>query len=245
MITLAVRPTQYQLLISPCMSRKRQLELSDIQDETDIYDRLVLKQRKSKKKLLQPDKSSVLLSDKVRLIDEKRNRLKRRNDLPVADDDVNGKHTPLEDEMPVIVESYLLQQERNIQSIPNVLRLCKDMIDHYDELALGLIFPEIEQNHMFRLFLSAASFGLLHLLLFPQEALNLYVSVLRGIITKQNAETVIKTQFSKESQMEKLEPAPPVSIRSSSSLLRTIIRTTELFKVPKRITQLLDEANVQ
>lgn len=236
------------------MAPKRHLELSDIQDETDIYDRLVLKQRKSKKKLPPEKVSSALLSDKVRLVEEK-----RIGRLPLlhssvgtegdgGNDDINGVS---DDEMPAIVESRELQQEKSVHSIPNVRNMCKDIIGRYEELALDEIFRDAEQNHMFRLFVSAASFGLLDLLTFSQEELTLYVSVLRGIASKQQAKKSMKDRFSqaRDEYTAKTEMHTARAVETAKTSLdsghRTIIRSSEPFKVTKRITQLLDEANVR
>lgn len=243
------------------MARKRHIELSDIQDETDIYDRLVLKQRKSKKKFPPEKVSSALLSDKVRLVEEKRKgRLSLLQNSVDSESDggndvINGVS---DDEMPAIVESRELQQEKSVHFIPNVRNICKGIIERYDELALNVIFRDAEQNHMFRLFVSAASFGLLDLLKFSQEELTLYVSVLRDIASKQKAKKIMKDRFARarvaytaetDSYATETDSNDSQTMETAKTSLdsghRTIIRSSEPFKVTKRITQLLDEANVR
>lgn len=229
------------------MARKRTLELSDIQDETDIYDRLVLKQRKLKKKLTSVRGSPLLLSDKVRIVEENRKGTKSSTiDVDVkphaeTDDDIS--HGISNEELPVIVESHLLQQEMSIHSIPNIQILCRDIIERYDDFELGQIFPDTEQNHMFRLFVSAASFGLLDLLKFPRDTLGLYVSVLRGIASKQKVKKVMETRFARV-QDSVIPELAELATKGEDSGQRIIIRVSEPFKITKRITQLLDEANI-
>lgn len=244
-------------------AKKRPLDISDIQDETDIYDRLVIKQRKAKRNLVLNDKQSRhLLSDQVKRVDEKR-KGRPLAVKPQLADSVNDSN--LDDELPVIVESTPLRNERTVESIPDVQDYCREIVKQYDDLVLSKIFSDTEKNFMFRLFVSAASFGQLYLLTFPEDVNNLYVTVLRNIVSKQKARKTIQDKFSHGEGVNALKSdlgnyraqsgvldryiglakptsATPSTSNSPNTFGGQIIRTSEKFPVPKHITRLLEDA---
>lgn len=222
------------------MARKKPLQLSDIQDEADIYDRLVFRQRKVKRKLNSAGKPA-LLADQVERVDANRNgRYEVANSQEKSGKPTENAPTS-DEELPVVVESVQLQQERRVESIPNVQAACADMIRRYDELLLHKIFQNSQDDCMFRLFVSAASFGQLHLLNFPQDTHNLYVSVLRDIVTKQTVKESMSERFvtkefylpNDDEHEEKLQDVGP----KMDSIVRTVTKIT----VPKRILRQIED----
>lgn len=225
------------------MARKRTLDFSDIQDETDILDRLVIKQQKTKRKL-KLSGNSRLLSDQVERVDARRKGLGTAGKFKVNPIKLDHLDEFSDDEHPMVVESDELQLEKSIDSIPNVERECKDIVLHYADLLLLKIFEKDEDNFNFRLFVSAASFGMLNYLQFPQDTRSLYVSVLRDIVSKQRAKEDMKGRFVKENSYslesekeEKIEKAGKLEKRTGSG---GIVRTLTKISVPKRVLRLLE-----
>lgn len=229
--------------------RNQPLDISDIQDEFDIYDRFVIKQRKAKRKLASDSSHTSLLSEKVKRVDENRKRRPKVMELPEVSE------IQLDDELPAIVESSDLREELCVEAIPNIQKLAADIISQYDQLQLEGIFSDAETNFMFRLFVSAVSFGQLHLLTFPPQVSNLYVSVLRDIASKQRAQHSINERFlslNEASGHHKYVSALEARSLGSGAGLAShkishtgngrIIRTSEKFPVPKRILRCLDES---
>lgn len=229
------------------MARKRTLVISDIQDEVDIHDRLVIKQQKAKKKS-KLSGNSRLLSDQVERVDAKREGLGTTRKVKVKPVKLDHLDDFPEDEQPVVVESDELRLEKSIDGIPNVELECKDIVLHYADLQLLKIFGNDQDNFNFRLFVSAASFGMLKYLQFPQDTYTLYVSVLRDIVSKRRAKEDMKGKYVREksSSLGSEKEEKPKKVENAEKLKKStgsggIVRTFTKISVPKRILRLLEE----
>lgn len=225
------------------MLPKKGLDLSDIQDETDIYDRLVIRQRSNKKK---DPENAGLLSEKVRHVEAKRKRrILSVNNVPGLTSEkqsikAGSEIEPprkVDDDEPVIVHTSYYDQW--MESVPQTQ--VKDVIGRFDEILFGDTFDTL-QKCMFRLFVTAAGFGMHTLLPLPKETAELYTVVLHDIIATQNARDSMKRRFTADYQIpqpensETLEEDRPRECSGKGA----IEKTSERFPVPKRILRLLD-----
>ncbi|KAF3985987.1 hypothetical protein FT663_05065 [Candidozyma haemuli var. vulneris] len=211
--------------------KRKQLGFSDIQDDADIYDRLVIRQKQKAKR---PKKSEdpydeteqVSLHEKVEQVNAPRK--KKKKELEIQRDPEDAE------DLPAVVESAELAKEKSVHSIPDVSRRCQELLDKYEELELGLLFADQEINREFRRFLRSVASdpyedtGLSKI----REAL--FVKVLKDSLAKQEARKSIRERFvdkygSREDEQKERNRDP-----------RSIRRTTRKIEVPGIILQLLD-----
>lgn len=216
--------------------KRRTLDISDIQDEADIYDRIVIRQkRKAKKAKISEDpydelSSPVLLAGRVKHVQDRLSNPFQRT--PETESLAKSEEWALSDEeQPAIVESEELQNERAVKLIPDVSTRCRAIVDSYEALSLHEMFSDPLTNCMFRLFLYGVGFDQHAHFKFPQE--KLFVRILRNIISKQTAREGIRDRFVDKYESTPEPEATPEPFQSD------IVRTTEKIVVPKRVLLLL------
>lgn len=208
---------------------KRSLDIGDIQDDADIYDRLVIRQKqkaKRPKKQEDPydDTERVQLHERLERVQNKKREEKKRT-----------KAVPMDnaDDRPALVESVELAEERLVYSIHDVKSRCREMLDKYEDLELHLLFADKLVNDEFRRYL-----GLVASHLHEDSGLSkireaLFVKVIKDSIAKQDAKKSMKERFveryssRKEATEEERDP-------------RSIRRTARKLKVPPTLKQLLE-----
>lgn len=204
---------------------KRSLDISDIQDDEDIYDRLVLNQkkrsRKGKAKRLM--KAPLLLSEQVRLMEEKINNISPHHEDSKETEKKCDLDIVSDEEGPVIVDSeHLLTPDiREYQSIH----------DRYEELELHKLFHDTRTNFMFRLFFIATMHDQGDNFVNGSTG-DLFRLKLRDILAQQRAKLRMRRKFVAENY---LPGKAAVALPSNE-----ITRTTTVIKVPPRILELLD-----
>lgn len=204
---------------------KRNLDISDIQDDEDIYDRLVLNQkrrsRKGKAKRLM--KPPLLLSEQVRLMEEKINNISPHHEDSKETEKKYDLDIVSDEEGPVIVDSeHLLTPDiREYQSIH----------DRYEELELHKLFDDTRTNFMFRLFFIATMHDQGDNFVNGSTG-DIFRQTLRDILAQQRAKLRMRRKFVAENYL----PGKAALALPSNE----ITRTTIAIKVPPRILELLD-----
>lgn len=210
--------------------KRKQLELSDIQDEDDIYDRIVIRQKqraKKPKKLADPydEQGEIInLHEKVQAIEGRAPKLPKVE--AIAD---NSR-----EDLPVLVESAELANERLLLSIPNLSDKCHYLLDNYEKLELHLLFVNQETNGDFRRFLALLAenptqdTGILGI------RKDLFTKVLKDSIAKVEAKKQIQKRF--ERYRTNLEEEDEEQETNAKGVRRTVKK----IKVPDIVLQLLD-----
>lgn len=200
--------------------------ISDIQDEEDIYGRLVLNQKKrlKKKKVIERPKT---LAEKVRLVEQRRSRtldsaVNEESNTPEAE----GKSTA-DEYLPAYVEDQELAQE-NLDSMVKESKLIRDS---YEELELHYLFDDLRTNFLFRLFVTAVSYGQQSNFKFDEA--ELFDQTLRNLVSRQQAKKKMRQKFVTENYLPDRSFTP---IESDE-----IVRTTMEIRIPRRIIDLLDK----
>lgn len=173
--------------------KRKQLELADIQDETDIYDRLVIRQ-KQKTKRPKPLEDPYVEREQSQL----HKRLLRIEGRGEENDDghpkIEAKNT-LKEDLPAVVESKELVEEKLLRSIPDVQTRCKYLLDRYKELELDLLFGDSQTNEAFRLFLQKMATDPWQESGLPNIREALFVKVVKDTIAKIDARKSIRRKF--------------------------------------------------
>lgn len=232
------------------MNKRRPLDITDIQDDADIYDRIVIRQtRRQPKGTAAPQQT--LLSEKLRIVEEnikkrKGNDLQRttsRNDAEDEDTQLLGEGDSSE-ELPVVIESEELQKERLILSIEDAPEKCRKLLVQYDELGLPAMFSDELTNCMFRLFLYAVRYEVFQHMQLSAIRRALFVRVLRDILQKLEVKEDIRGRFvGRHELLEKYRESNCVKTESShgkSMQASEITRSVEGIEVPKRVLRLLE-----
>lgn len=206
---------------------KRRLEIADIQDDSDIYDRLVIRQKarnKKPKKLADPydETETVQLHERLKRLEKRTEREEKKENVQAVD------------EAPAIVESPELARERLVYSIANVQGRCLELLEKYEQLELHLLFADKAVNDEFKRYLRLVASGSHEDTGLSKIREALFVKVLKDSIAKEEAKKSIKERFLEKygSRTEKHEDErDPKSIR----------RVSKKIVVPPILKQLLEE----
>lgn len=198
--------------------------ISDIQDEEDIYGRLVLNQKKRLKKRKDTERPKTL-AEKVRLVEQR-----RTYNRDVENDQENSKEEEPEraaaENLPVFVDSEEFVQE----NAGSALEESKLIRDNYEELGLHHLFDDKRTNFLFRLFVTAVSYEQQKNFKFDES--ELFDRTFRNLVSKQRAKNKMRLKFVTENYQ------PNTSFKEMES--NEIRRTTMEVKIPRRIIDLLD-----
>lgn len=210
--------------------KRRVLDISDIQDELDIYDRLVIRQKRKKKppKLDNGyDGQDVPRVLPIKAVEEKMHGVKSHTK---PGEEVPKRLYSPEEDLPVIVESGDIVREKQVEAIPNVVSLCDHLVKSYEDMDLHKMFASPEVNHTFRLYLHAVKYHQQGFFGLPEELRDLFVLVLRDLAAKDNARKTIRANFVRENYATKHDDLKEMD----GIIMRKI-------DVPARIRDLLDD----
>lgn len=197
--------------------------ISDIQDDEDIYGRLILNQKKRSKKRKVKERPSTL-AEKVRLVEQKRNHSVNVEDLKGAEDDED--QSIASENLPVVINGDNLLGKGSSLFVSE----CKHIRDNYEDLELHHLFDNIRTNFLFRLFITAVSYEQRHNFHFEES--EMFEHTLHNVVSQQQAKKEMRLKFVKKNYQ------PDTSYTAVES--NEISRTTFEVKIPRRIIDLLD-----
>lgn len=210
--------------------KKRVLDLSDIQDEADIYDRIVINQKRKRK----PVKEDHYAEYEPALVPIRSLDAAKK---PTASPEIEIAHD--EEELPVVVESAEFQREKQVDAIPHVSLLCSHLLDVYEQTEMHSFF-DVERNVTFRLFLHAVKHNVHPYFELSDDDRDLFVRLLREFAAKRDARNKMKASFVKEKYGSK--PTKPAKLKKPAEAPTGFLpRWTRNIVVPKRIRDLLEE----
>lgn len=207
---------------------KRRLEIGDIQDESDIYDRLVIRQKvknRKPKKLADPydETETVQLHERLEKLEKREEKKEKKRKVEAVE------------EAPAIVESPELAREKLVYSIPDVQTRCLDLLDRYEQLELHLLFADKAVNDEFKRYLNliASSSHEDNGLSKVREAL--FVKVIKDSIAKEDAKKSMKERFLEKYGSREVKQEAERDPKSIRRVSRKIV-------VPPSLKQLLEES---
>lgn len=198
---------------------KRTFGISDIQDEEDIYGRLVLNQKKrlKKKKADRP----TTLAEKVRLVEQRRSQAIEREK-----EETETEEPSADEDLPVFVEN----EERTQENIASLVEESKAIRDRYEELELHYLFDDLITNFRFRLYVTAMSYQQQNKFHFDES--ELFNRTLRNVVSQQRAKKRMTQKFVTKNTFTN------TSFKRIES--DEIERVTMEIRVPRRIIELLE-----